>query len=256
MLDPISNLFLIGCQHTLPLQRSHWYGVEEGERVVAVVLVVPGRLVVPFASDPALARELGRELTRRGHRPCMLVGPREAADALWSAWAPSVQPVRWHDQRLMVCDAPLDGESVEGFRRARAEDAPTVWRLSAAMETEDIGRRPLEDDPMGFVANVRRRIEEGHTWVIERNGEIVFLIHVGTVTSFGVQVGGTYVTPAARGQGLAKAGMQELGRRLLTRHPCITLHVHDRNTPAVRAYLASGYRDHAPFRLVTVQGAP
>ena len=46
--------------------------------------------------------------------------------------------------------------------------------------------------------------------------------------------------------------MAELGRRLLPRVKRITLHVNEQNIAAVRTYEASGYRRHAPYRLVTL----
>jgi predicted GNAT family acetyltransferase len=249
--DPIVNLFLLGYMDAVPLHRAHWHGALDGDRVVGVALVIPGRLLVPWCPDPEVARRIGA-LLRRRYRASMMVGPREACDALWSTWAPDVVPLRWHDQRLLVCDSPVVGEPLEGFRRARPEEAAEIARLSAAMEEEDIGRRPLEEDPTGFLAVVARRIEHGQTWVVERDRHLVFCIHVGTTTGWGVQVGGTYVPPSHRGRGLAKAGMAELGRRLLARHPRITLHVNAANLPAMGAYLATNYQEHALFRLVTV----
>lgn len=253
LLDPPVNLFLLGYLDAVPVPRAWWYGALDGDRVVAAALLVPGRLVVPFSPDPAHATALGRALGRR-HRPCMMVGPRAACDALWAPWGRGARIDRWHDQRLYVCDthALPERDPLPGFRRAHPDDFAEVLDQAAAMEVEDIGRFRLDDDPDGFREGVRRRIQQGQTWVVERDGALVFQIHVGTETAFGCQVGGTYVPPAHRGQGLATAGMLELGRRLRRRHKRITLHVNEANAPAVRVYERSGYRPHAPFRLVTL----
>ena len=45
--------------------------------LLAAVLIVPTRLVVPWAPDEAHAEMLGTTLRRR-HRPTMMVGPRAA----------------------------------------------------------------------------------------------------------------------------------------------------------------------------------
>src|SRR5687767_8980727 len=90
--DEVVNLFLTGFLAVHPVDRAWWYGVGDrhgagGARVRAVVLVLPGRLAVPWALDPADAARLGIHLAEQ-HRPCMLVGPRAACDALWARWAP------------------------------------------------------------------------------------------------------------------------------------------------------------------------
>lgn len=249
--EPETNLFLLGYMDAVPVHHAHWYGAVQGERVVAAVLVVPGRLAVPFAPDPSHAARLGALLQGR-HRPSMMVGPREACDAFWWAWAPGTPIARWNDQRLLVCHEAPPGGPVPGFRRARPDELAEVIRLSAAMECEDIGRRPLDEDAVGFAAVVQRRIEHGQTWILERERRIAFLINVGTSTTWGVQVGGTYVPPDLRGRGLAREGMTEMVRRLRARHPVVTLHVNAANTPAMRTYQATGFREHALFRLILV----
>jgi predicted GNAT family acetyltransferase len=250
--DPLVNLFLLGYVEAVGVHRAYWYGVLDGEAVRALVLLVPGRLMVPWAPDPDDAARLGDTLRRR-HRPCMVVGPREASDAAWRTWAPDATIDKWHDQRLYVSDVPPRGEDPPGFRRAVPADAEVLVRQSAAMELEDIGRRAFASDPAGYAAVVRRRIDQGQTWVIERDGRIAFQINVGTTTPHGAQVGGTYVPPDLRGHGLARAGMEALGRRLLPHHGRLTLHVNEANAPAVRTYERSGYRPHAAYRLITLR---
>ncbi|MCB9663340.1 MAG: GNAT family N-acetyltransferase [Alphaproteobacteria bacterium] len=255
LLDaPPVNLFLLGYLDAIPIARATWYGVPREDGALAgLVMLVPGRLAVPWCPEPEAADALGRTLHGR-HRPCMMVGPREACDALWAAWAPADTPVdRWHDQRLYVCDQAPAGEPLRGFRRAVVADLEQVVAQSAAMEWEDVGRRVLEADPGAYRAVVQRRIEAGQTWVLDRDGELHFQINVGTVTRWGVQVGGTYVPPAHRGQGLATAGMKELCRRLLGRHRMVTLHVNEANTPAVHVYERAGFRPHTAYRLVTLR---
>jgi ribosomal protein S18 acetylase RimI-like enzyme len=249
--EPITNLFLLGQIDAGALGRSNWYGAMDGEALLGATLIVPGRVAVPYATHDDVAVAIGRYLRWR-HRPCMLVGPRAACDALWRAWAPDAQVDRWYDQRLYVCTAPVEGEPLAGFRRARAQDASVIAHYADLMEQEDLGRFPRKEDPEGFLRSVHRRIEQGATWVLELHGQLAFQIHVGTSTPWGVQVGGTYVPAAFRGQGLAAACMRELGRRLLPQHRCITLHVNEANTPAVRSYERSGYIRDVPYRLLTL----
>lgn len=250
---PTTNLFLLGVADALSLKHAHWYGVPDDDRLRAVCLVLPRRLLVPFAPDPIDATHLGRAL-RPHHPPAMLVGPREAADAFWAAFAPHAQVERRYDQRLYQrVEPPGPCEPIPGFRKATLRDLPSILEHSRQMEHEDLGRWPDAEDPKGWRQGVADRVQRGHTWVIERSGALVFQIHVGTVTRWGAQVGGTWVPPEHRGQGLAVQGMRGLIRALLPGHRRLTLHVNEANEPAVRTYERVGFQRDAPFRLQTVR---
>lgn len=252
LADPLVNMFLLGYMDAVPIPRAYWYGAVDGDHVRGLVLVVPGRLAVPWAPDLDDAARIGALLSRR-HRPSMVVGPREASDAMWGTWAPDADVDRWHDQRLYVCEQAPEGDPLPGFRHALHRETPLIAQRSAAMEREDIGSHAMEIDPEGYLDVVRRRIERGQTWVWERDGELIFQINVGTVTTWGIQVGGTYVPDALRGQGIATAGMIELVRRLVPKHRSVTLHVNEANLGAVRAYERSGFTPHVPYRLITLK---
>jgi predicted GNAT family acetyltransferase len=244
---PVVNLFLRGFLAAHPVDRGWWYGVG---RVRAAVLVVPARVAVPFAPDPSDAAQLGRHL-REQHATTLLVGPRAACDALYRAWAPAVPPTRVHDQRLYVLAGEPAGPITEpeGFRVARPEDAPLVSVEAARMELEDLGTDPRRDAARHEEA-VRERIRSGRTFVIERRGELVFQVNVGTQHPDGCQLGGTWVPPEHRRGGLATLGVEATCRRLLRSAPRVTLHVNESNTGAVRVYEKVGFTRDEAFRLL------
>lgn len=247
--DRVVNLFLLGMIGSVPMDRVHWYGRVDGDRLRAAALVLPGRLCVPYAPDRDDASELARHLDRR-EAPCMSVGPRGAVDALWEAWGRRARPVRVHDQRLYVLRSrPPHGPDLR-VRRARHEDWPVVARYARMMEIEDIGRDPAEEDPRAHDRVVQDRIAAGRTWVLEDEGEIVFVINTGTTVPWGCQVGGTYVPVPHRGRGWAKLGTAEVCARLMAAYPLVTLHVNESNAPAVRAYERVGFQRDAAFRLI------
>ena len=245
--DPVTNLFLVGFLAVHPVDRSWWYGV--GDPVRALVLVLPGRLAVPYAPDPGDADPLGRHL-RAQHVPSMIVGPRAASDRLWAHWTGDRATRRRYDQRLYDIESPPAGEDPPGFRVA----APTEWarvaQHAARMEIEDIGVDPRADNPRLHDAVVQERVRAGRTLVIDRGGELVFQVNIGTSHRTGAQIGGTYVPPAHRGRGLAKDGVAATVRRVLRTHPRVTLHVNEANLPAVRVYERVGFDRGAAFRLL------
>lgn len=250
--EPQVNLFLLGYADAVPLRRAVWYGVRHGQHLRAACLLLPGRLLVPYAPLSERDAEAIGALLRKRHRPTMMVGPRAACDALWEAFAPDAEVDRRYDQRLYVCDAAQPLDPVPGFRKATLDDLDVVAEHARRMEYEDLGRWPDAGDPAGWRHGIRRRIDNGQTWVIERDGQLLFQIHVGTVTAWGAQVGGTWVPPEHRGQGLATQGMLGLSRAMLPGHRQLTLHVNEANEPAVRTYRRAGYREDVPFRLITL----
>lgn len=253
---PETNLFLLGALDQVRVSDVYWYGVIEGERVLAAVFVAPGRLAVPWATRPDLADGLG-QILRKNHPPSMMVGPRAACDAIWARWAPGVPVHVWFDQRLYVCRQPDPTPYPTGLpplRRARMDEVDEVAANSLAMEQEDLRTPEGQRQPDEYVQRISQKVQSGNVWVIEVDGRIGFQIGVGTVCPWGVQVGGTYVRPDLRGRGLGRVGMQALGRALLQRHKLITLHVNEANTPAVRTYERSGYARDAAFRLLTLPG--
>lgn len=247
--DPVMNLFLLAMLDAVPVDEVGWYGVQEGGVLRAACLVREAALAVPWAPGPAHATALGSAL-RGVPAPRLVVGPRAHVDALWAAWRPDVDVVRQHDQHLYVCDTPRQSPPPRGFRLARPAEWPAIAALSAAMEAEDTGRHPLLEDADAFVDTIRSRIAREATWVIDRGEGVQFVLHAGTRNTQGAQIGGTYVPPAARRQGLATAGVRATTAALLRDVPVVTLHVDERNTPAVRTYQSANYRAYAPMRLL------
>ena len=211
---------------------------------------MPGRLFVPWAHTASDARPLG-EWLRGQYAPCMMVGPRAPCDALWEAWTRRAEPSNWYDQRLYTMSRLRSPERVQGFRVAQDKDWKTIAEQSAAYALEDLGEHAPDSDASQIGHVVRERIRDGRTFVLTRDNDVVFHVHVGARGAHGCMVGGTYVPPKWRGQGIASAGMRATCATLLQRWPTVTLHVNEANLPAVRLYETVGFQPHAAFRLAT-----
>ena len=246
--DPVVNLFLIGFLAVHPVDRSWWYGI--GSPLRAVVLVLPGRVAVPWARSGDDAARLGAHLADQ-HNPSMLVGPRDTCDRLWERWT-RTPPRRCYDQRLYLLERgplPLPPDP-PGFRVAELADLEEVVRHAAAMELEDLGVDPAIENPRMHRTVVQERIRAGRTFVVRRSGRVVFQVNLGTTHALGCQIGGTWVPPELRGTGIATAGVAATCRRVFEHYGRITLHVNEANLPAVRVYRKVGFQENAAFRLI------
>lgn len=249
--DPVQNLFLLGVLEAQPVHSAHWYGVADAGAPRALIALFPGRLVVPWCPDVADAVALARRIPASAHAR-MIVGPRDACDAIWSVWGTKAAPACHFDQRLYTCAKPSSEPQDTGVRLATLADQTEVMRNARAMEIEDLGRDPATEDPGSFANSTVDRIHDGRTWVSGPLGSIVFQVSVGTRSDHGCQVGGTWVPIEQRGRGVATRAMRTVTARLLLQHPIVTLHVNEANTPAVSAYERAGYHRGAAYRLIRI----
>ena len=252
--EPETNLFLIDVARSRTLAQTDdetWFGLGSPLQAVALVVGREGpdrraRLVVPFGDADACVR-IGERIQRDGPVK-MLIGPRAACDGIWQGLAQGTPSVCFN-QRLYTCTQTTDGPGIR-IRLAAVEDAERIAPLAAAMMVEDLGVDPRVPDPDDHLDNVRSRCTNNRTLLAELDGHIVFLLNVGTLCDDGTQVGGTYVVPEFRGRGLSTAGMRSATAALLSMTRCVTLHVNEANTPAVRCYERAGFQRAAPFRLI------
>jgi RimJ/RimL family protein N-acetyltransferase len=249
--ERIVNLFLLGVLDAFEIDKLSWFGSFDHGELTDVVMLIPGRLCVPWCPNSREAAKIGAFMAGQA-LPAMFVGPRLATDRLWSTWCQGAVYDRWYDQRLYTCERIPEGPAEPGFRPAQIGDWAQVAENGRWMELEDLGVDPSRHDRPGYDQSVKDRIRAGNTWVIEERGQIVFQINLGAKAPTGIQVGGTWVPPHLRGQGWATRGMRALLQRVLPRHSLVTLHVNEANRPAVKVYEKAGFVARDAFRLITV----
>lgn len=261
--EPDTNLFLLDLLRTRGIgnwTQEEWYAVwspdhpdQNGATIRGMALLIgraamgqPARLGVPFG-DPDACEVIGARARWNGPVD-MLIGPRTASDALWRGLK-GTPPTVFYDQRLYVCREPSPGPRLP-LRPARTDEIPLIIEMAGQMMSEDLGVDPRRKEPNRHRQAIRHRVDEGRTLVGEQDGEIAFLLDVGTRRREGAQVGGTFVPPRFRGQGLSVMGMRAACDRLLREMEMVSLHVNEANVPAVRCYQRAGFQRDVPFRLL------
>jgi ribosomal protein S18 acetylase RimI-like enzyme len=259
--EEVVNLFLLDQLDRSGLPGGSpppWLVARDGSRgIIALAYVSRGAVgavantAVPWG-DPVGCARIGRMVKAQGGTR-MLVGPRAACDALFAGMG-RPHHRRRHDQHLYVVTAP-DSGPVLVTTLATEADVRSLVMMQAAMLEEDLGITAAELDMPVLRVRVRERVAAGTAWIarLRPDGPPVFTVNVGFSCPAGAQLGGTFVPPALRGQGLATRAMRGVVAQLLAQGaPRVTLHVNEQNVAAVRCYEAIGFRRVAPFRLMVM----
>jgi hypothetical protein len=150
---------------------------------------------------------------------------------------------------LMEATEVVAGQCL-GIRPAMEADFSWVQAAASQMIVEDLGFDMAAEDPEGFSQRIASAIAMGTEFVARQETWLVYRANVGTRGAQGAQVGGMWVPPAARGQGLGQAGTRALTALLLQTCPRVTLHVRSDNAMALACYRAVGFRHVRDFRLL------
>lgn len=188
------------------------------------------------------------EAVLRG-RGRMIIGEERAASELWDALRGRMNTPR--DDRpgqpvYVLEESPPAGDS--GLRRATCAELDLLVPACAAAHCEELGSNPLRRDPEGFRWRTSSQIEEGRSWLWERDGMILFKAEASAWTPAAVQLQQVWVDPAARGNGYARRALRDLCRLLLAEVPRVCLFVRPENVRAIRLYEAVGMRRRMSYR--------
>jgi uncharacterized protein len=145
----------------------------------------------------------------------------------------------------------------DGLVRARAitaADLPllTDWRVDYGYEA--LGQPRSAGSRAAARAGVRRGLQEGRIWLLEKDGRPVAMTGFNAVMDEGVQVGGVWTPPELRSRGYGRAVVAaSLLEARATGVPLAILFTGLGNVPARRAYEALGFRQVGDYRIVLLR---
>ncbi|HEY3069464.1 MAG TPA: GNAT family N-acetyltransferase [Gaiellaceae bacterium] len=237
--DPIERVFLADVARR---GLGRFVALRDGHRLTAVCHL--GANLVPSGEG---TRAFAAVATRT--RPRMLIGDEDAVTELWSAAREDLPPVledRPGQPVYVLEEAPPRGKS--GLRPAKLSDLDLLVRTSAAAFLEEAGIDAYARDPALFEWRTRTQIEEGRSWLWEKDGLIHFKAEASAWTESAVQLQQVWVDPSLRNKGYAKQGLADLCRFLLETTPAVCLFVRPENEPAIRLYDSLGMRRVGTYR--------
>src|SRR4030095_5220585 len=140
-----------------------------------------------------------------------------------------------------------------GWRRAPLEDLKLIIPVQAQMAKEESGIDPLQNDPKGFTRRCERRIEQGRTWVLVKEGQLIFKAEVVSDTPDLAYLEGVWVNPAERGKNYGVRCLSDVCYRLLRDKTSVCLLVNVDNEAGQAMYKRAGFRLQSTYDTIFLQ---
>lgn len=252
---------VINFRKAVPKQAAPVVGVTRGGRALpgrrAQAMALTGACWVGSNVVPVTLDEDGLDLvashllSSRAPR-VSLFGPQPEVLGLWdrlrTRWSQPFAVRR--EQPLLKLEGNSKALAHPEVRVATTEDYPLVLPASAAMFEEEVGYSPYVDGDTGYVRRVARLIEQQRTFVLIRDGRVVFKADAGAAAGAVCQIQGVWVDPAFRGRGWAVPCMTAVVEVVRRRWPVVSLYVNSYNLPALNTYHGVGFRQVGTFATV------
>ena len=236
-----------------PRNRGKFYGYRNREGQLEGIALIGHATLVEACTARAF------ESIARKAQTCanahIIMGEQEGIEQFWMYYAKDGQRMRLACREMMFeLKWPLPvHQEVEGLRPATLDDLDLVVPVHAAMAEEESGVNPLEKDPEGFRSRCARRIEQGRTWVLVKNGKLVFKTEIFADTPEAIYLEGIYVSPEERGKGYGLHCLSQLSRTLLRRAETICILVNEANESARTFYQKAGFKFTSTYDTIFLQ---
>ena len=225
-----------------PANRGVFYGVRNDEGELEGVALIGHATLMETRTARAVCAFA--EIAQRCSSAHMILGEQERIEEFWSQYQAGGQPMR------LACRESLFelryqtelGQKVEGLRLATLAELELIVPIQAKMAQDESGINPLERDAEGFRQRCRRRIEQGRSWVVVRDGELLFKADIISDTEEVIYLEGVWTNQKLRGSGLGINCMSQLAKELLQRTKSISLLVDQRNKRAQAFFRKCGFR--------------
>jgi uncharacterized protein len=231
-----------------PLLRGRFYGVRGAAGRLEGVALIGHAALIEARTDRALAAFA--QVVRSTPRKHLLMGERERVARFWQHFTRDGRRPAHFAARESLFTLTLPAQTfapVAALRPARPADLDLIVPVQARLALAESGVDPLLVDPEGFRARCLRRIEQGRTWVVVKDGRLLFKTELQAVTPEVIYLEGVYVHEAARGQGFGTRCLSQLCTSLLERTKTISLLVNEQHTAAHSFYRKVGFRQQGCY---------
>ena len=233
-----------------PFNRGTFYGCRDLKGQLEGVALVGHATLMETVSDRALAALA--QIARECPNTHMIMGEKERVADFWSHYSEAGRRQRSACREwLFELSWPVEArEPVAGLRPAKASELELVMPIQAELAFAESGVNPLHVDPRGFRERCLRRIEQGRTWVVVEDDQLIFKADVVSKTSEVIYVEGVWLHEEYRHKNFGTRFMSELMRRLLEDSKSVCLLVNETNTWAQGFYRKCGFHFRATYETI------
>jgi ribosomal protein S18 acetylase RimI-like enzyme len=230
--------------------RGTFFGCRDLKGQLEGVALVGHATLMETISDRALAALA--QVARECPSTHLIMGEKERVADFWSHYSDAGRRQRLACREwLFELTWPVEArEPIAGPRPATISELELVMPVQAQLACNESGINPMQVDPLGFRERCLRRIEQGRTWVVVENGELIFKADVISETAEVSYLEGVWVRDDARHQNLGIRFMSELMRRLLQDTKSICLLVNETNERAQGFYRKCGFHFRATYETI------
>ena len=232
-----------------PFNRGTFYGCRDANGQLEGVALVGHATLMETVSDRALAALA--QVARECPSTHMIMGEKERVADFWSHYSEAGRRQRLACREwLFELSRPVDARETAELRPARASELELVMPIQAELAFVESGVNPMEVDPLGFRERCLRRIEQGRTWVVVENGELIFKADVISKTAEVIYIEGVWLREDRRHKNLGTRFMSGLMRRLLEDTKSVCLLVNETNEWAQGFYRKCGFHFRATYETI------
>jgi predicted GNAT family acetyltransferase len=242
---PLHNVVMTGLirDHGIEskLNRGIFFGCRnESDALLGVALI--GHAVFLDARTEDATRRFA-QLAQQFPPAHMLMGEKDSIERFWNYYAANSRPKHRLCREVLfeMTQRLPQSWAVPGLRAADVSDLERVLPVHAAMACEESSVNPLQVDPEGFRRRCRQRIEEGRTFVLVEQSQLIFKADIVSDTPDVIYIEGVHVHPEFRGHGYGSRCMAQLTGELLQRTRSISLLVNEERRQAQEFFKSLGF---------------
>jgi ribosomal protein S18 acetylase RimI-like enzyme len=226
---------------TSPLNRGTFYAYRDEMGQLEGVALIGHHILFETRSEVAI-RAFAKQ-AQNCKEAYVLLAEQDKAQAFWNYYADGGKALRvLCRDRLMEQRWPAEvRESAPELRLATLDELDAVAYAQGQIAFAENGVNPLEKDPEGFLARCARRITNGKTWVLVKDGQLIFKADIISDTPEVIYLEGIWVDPQDRHKGYGLRCMSQLMRELLPRTEAVCLLVNEEFKEAQAFYKRAGF---------------
>jgi len=228
--------------------RGEFYGCRNALGQLEGIALIGHSTLFEARTDQALA---ALAKFAQDHRSTyLMMAERDKVKRFWSYFVGEKE-----EEPRLVCNMVLmqqqlpakDFGSVPELRVAELSDLEPMVKVNAAIIEEVHGVNPLAIDSEGFYKRCRRRIEQGNSWVLMKNGHLIFKADVAAATPEATYIEGIHVSQEERNRGYGLSCMSQLAKSLEQRTKTLCGLVLADDSRAQAFYRRAGYEVCAEY---------